>query len=95
MRGWDDFIVEDSSGSLFTVPTVPLIPSLLKPFLLDATRIDFIFDDRVQGKIKWYVTPIVFGGDPILIDNMAWVTLEQHSQLVKWWNEKYRELKAV
>jgi hypothetical protein len=34
----------------------------------------------------------VFGGDPTLGDNVTWVTLTQHTELVQWWNQKYREL---
>ena len=46
----------------------------------------------MRGKIKWYVTPIVFGGNPALKDNIIWVTLAEHTELVQWWNRKYREL---
>jgi hypothetical protein len=95
LHGWHDFIVEDGGGSFFTVPSVPLLKELLRPFSFEAAGNDFVLDNLIQGKIKWYVTPLIFGGDPQLEDNVGWVTLDQHIQLVKWWNEKYRELKAV
>jgi hypothetical protein len=93
LRGWDDFIVEDSGGRLFTVPTVPILRDHLSPLRFEDTRGDLVPDDRLTGKIKWYVTPIALGGDPKPGNNMIWVTLDQHTQLVKWWNGKYRELR--
>lgn len=94
LLSWNDFIVADSNGRLFTVPTVPLVNTLVRPFELELAQNQFIFDERVHGRIKWYVTPLVFGGDPQLEENIAWLKLDQHVQLVKWWNEKYRELQA-
>ena len=32
-------------------------------------------DERFEGKIKWYINPIGFGGDPKAEDNITWVTL--------------------
>jgi hypothetical protein len=92
LSGWDDFIVEDDGGALFTVPTVPILRAHLSPFRVEDTQGDLVPDDRLMGKIKWYVTPIALGGDPKPGNNMIWVTLDQHTQLVKWWNGKYREL---
>jgi hypothetical protein len=43
--------------------------------------------------VKWYTKPVVFGGDPLDQENTIWVTLEEHVQLVKWWNDRYQELK--
>jgi hypothetical protein len=91
LRGWDDFIVEDTAGARFTVPTVPLLPRYLKPFGAATTQSDAAPDDPTKGRIKWNITPIIFGGDPKLGDNVRWVTLDEHAQLVKWWNTKYRE----
>jgi hypothetical protein len=31
MKGWDDLVVSDSSGQLFTNPAVPMIPAYLAP----------------------------------------------------------------
>ena len=92
LRSWDDFIVEDSAGARFVVPTVPLGLDNLRSFSL-AEQPKLEPDERLRGRIKWYVTPIVFGGDPNIGDNVTWVTLEQHTKLVTWWNEKYRELR--
>src|SRR5919197_1707740 len=88
LRGWDDFIVEDATGARFTVPTVPLLPRYLKPFSAAGDQGTLSPDDRVRGRIKWYTKPIIFGGDPKLSDNVIWVTLDEHTQLVKWWNAK-------
>ena len=63
--GWDDFILKDHSGHLFRVPTVPLLQKYIDEFdwILDASRLTP--DARFSGKIKWYTTPVVFGGDPL------------------------------
>ena len=90
----DDFIVTDSHSSAFTVPTVPLNEQHLKPFHQDFRRVELTQDSRTAGKIKWYLNPIVFGGDPQLDSNIQWVNVGQHTALVKWWNQKYREIKA-
>ena len=93
IAGWDDFIVRDSSGRTYRVPTVPLDPDLLTPFDLPDDPATLQTDVRFTGKIKWYVKPIVFGGDPDIGDNLTWVTHEQHAPLVAWWNQQYRALK--
>jgi hypothetical protein len=49
-------------------------------------------DRRFTGKIKWYTQPIVFGGDPSSEENMIWVDIQKHQELVKWWNRKYTEV---
>jgi hypothetical protein len=92
LRGWDDLIVRDPAGALFTVPTVPLLPSDLEPFQLPESSTALERDPRFTGRIKWYVTPIVFGGDPGAGENLIWVDHERHSQLVRWWNDQYRQL---
>jgi len=38
LRGWDDFLVRDENGRVFTVPTVPLDAGLLAPFQLPPCR---------------------------------------------------------
>lgn len=92
LLGWDDFILHHQSGELVTVPTVPLDPKYLAPmrFTFDARRLQP--DHRFTGKIKWYVKPIVFGGDAVAGDNITWITLEQHIELVKWWNKLYKSM---
>jgi hypothetical protein len=53
---------------------------------------ELIPDERFTDRIKWYTTPIVFGGDPNLGENVTWVTHDQHVKLVGWWNKQYRDL---
>lgn len=89
LKGWDDFIVSSIDGHLFTVPTVPLVQKYMEPFSLPAPlRLDA--DQRFTGKIKWYVKPIVFGGDATAKENLTWLSHEQHAQAVVWWNEQFR-----
>ena len=92
IAGWDDFIVRDSSSRTYRVPTVPLDPNRLTPFDLPDEPATLQPDARFIGKIKWYVKPIVFGGDPNIGDNLIWINHEQHAQLVVWWNQQYRTL---
>jgi len=93
LKGWDDFIVEDSTGARFTVPTVPLLHEHVEPFAPPKIPLRPEPDAKLTGRIKWYITPIVFGGDPKLGDTVTWITLEQHTQLVTWWNKKYHDVK--
>jgi hypothetical protein len=92
--GWDDFIVKNNHGILFTVPTVPLSTVHLRPLEKDLNPADLVADEGKVGQIKWYTKPVCFGGDPSLGPNLQWVSLELHTQLVKWWNQKYRQLIA-
>ena len=94
LRSWADFILRDSSGSTYTAPTVPAGAEHLSPYALPTRGSTISPDDRVRGKIKWYVQPIVFGGDPKLGKNVIWVTHEQHAEIVRWWNNTYRSLKS-
>lgn len=90
---WDDFILRDEKGGYFTVPTVPLAAEFLRPF---STKIDHSIiraDAGYAGKIKWYKQPIVLGGDPRAGENMVWVPIEAHIEMVKWWNKVYRDVK--
>ena len=61
--GWDDFLLTDGTGAFFTVPTVPLDPQYLsrRAFTSDPKQLQP--DERLRGKVKWYVQPLVFGGD--------------------------------
>ena len=92
LRSWDDFIVRDSGGHTYSVPTVPVDKQYLEPFALPSAATSLNSDKRFSGRIKWYVKPLVFGGDPSASDNLTWVTHEQHGKLVQHWNEKYRSL---
>lgn len=92
LRSWDDFIVSDPHGRTFSIPTVPFDVRYAQPIALpDARRLRL--DESFVGKVKWYVMPLVFGGDPRSKENLAWVSHTDHRQLVVWWNAKYRELK--
>ena len=93
LRGWDDLIVRDSAGRIYCVPTVPAVPKCLSPlhsFPKSAT--DLKPDERFRNVVKWYVTPIAFGGDPNIGSNVIWVSHEQHAQLVRFWNDRYRSV---
>lgn len=94
LRGWDDFIVRDAAGGVFTVPSVPCISQHLAPFRMPPRGAILARDERFVGRIRWYVKPIVFGGDPSRGENLMWVSHDQHVQLVRWWNEQYRSLTA-
>jgi hypothetical protein len=92
LRGWDDFIVRDERGNTFSVPTVPLDARYLSPFSLPKEP-QLKTDSRFSGKIKWYVKPLVFGGDLHAGENVIWISQEQHAQIVRWWNALYRSTK--
>lgn len=93
LRGWDDFILRDVDGHTHLVPTIPIDTKFVRPFVIPEETRTLKSDERYQGKIKWYLKPIVFGGDANLGENLIWVDHEQHAQLVKWWNDRYRSLK--
>lgn len=95
LMGWDDFILRDASGQLFTAPTVPLLRGHLRPLTSRVDPAKVRPDARFTDRIKWYVQPILFGGDPDSQQNMTWLSLDQHSEAVKWWNNKYRELQSI
>ena len=90
LRGWDDFIVRDGSGALFTVPTIPCDAKHLTPHHPDAASPTLLSDAQVTGRIKWYVKPIAICGEPSAGPNLAWVTHDKHAQLVRWWNDQLR-----
>jgi hypothetical protein len=94
LRGWDDFILRDSGEKTYSVPTVPSDPKYVSPFQLREVDPSLRPDPRFSGRIKWYVKPIAFGGDPSIGTNLTWVSHEQHAQLVRWWNDQYRSLKG-
>lgn len=94
LRGWDDFILRSAMGRHHLVPTVPLDAQYLSEFALPEASAALEADPRFSGKIKWYVKPIIFGGDPKEGENLSWVSHDQHAQLVQWWNNMYRDIKA-
>ena len=48
--GWDDFIVRDLSGAVFTVPTVPLDREHLKPFDLPLAGVTFEPENETRNR---------------------------------------------
>jgi hypothetical protein len=93
LRGWDEFIVIGPTGEALSLPTVPLEARSAEPFALPSA-FTLTEDQRYRGRIKWYVKPLVFGGDPQDDANLTWVNHEQHAQLVRWWNHEYKVLMA-
>jgi hypothetical protein len=92
---WDDFILENQARERFTVPAVPLDPGYLKRLEVPLSPEKLTADTRFTGKIKWYIKPLIFGGDAKAQENMTWITHPDHQAAVKWWNEKYQELKRA
>ena len=89
LRGWDDLIVRDSDNRTFSVPAVPLVSKYLEPFSPPTEQEQLESDSRFAGKIKWYVQPLVFGGD-IGPMNTIWVDDGGHAELVGFWNRTYQ-----
>ena len=90
---WDSFLLEDNQGGHFQIPTVPLDKEYLAPYNEEVDPDQLKPDPEYTGKIKWYIKPVVFGGDPEIAENINWICIEQHQELVRWWNDKYLELK--
>ena len=91
LKGWDDFILCNRQRQYFSVPTLPLEPAGLAPFRFPAESVRLESDGSLSGKIKWYVKPIRFGGNPTAKENMAWLSQDEHVQAVKWWNKFYHD----
>jgi hypothetical protein len=91
LLGWDDFLVKDKYGDSIRVPTLPCVSAHLTTFHLPSVVDELIADDQFSGKIKWYVKPLVFGGDAGIGENLIWITHDKHQELVLWWNTRYRE----
>ena len=94
LRGWDDLIVRDCVGLAYTVPCVPMDSESLLRYVLPEAESSLVPDERFLGKLKWYVQPFVFGGDPNLEKNVIWVNHEQHAQAIKSWNDLYRSVRS-
>jgi hypothetical protein len=88
------FVVRNDSDQTYSIPTVPVDTRYLSPISVPGEESALDFDARFSGKIKSYVKPIVFGGDPNVGDNLVWLSHEAHVRFVKFWNEKYRGLKS-
>ena len=92
LRSWDDFIVRGADGTFWTLPTVPARPANLRQSAFDIDLSVLRPAPKSQGRVKWYIQPIVFGGDPSSPQNITWLSLDQHVDAVNWWNTKYDEL---
>jgi hypothetical protein len=92
--GWDDFLVKDfKTEKIYSIPTVPIADQHKQEWLIEIDHKMLKADPRFQGKVKWYVKPIVFGGNPSAGENMIWISHEDHVQLVNYWNKVYSEVK--
>ncbi len=92
LKSWDDFILRDAKNHFFTVPTVPIAAQHIQPFAFDVAPSKLRADQRFIDKIRWFVKPLVFGGDPREDSNTTWITVDEHVEVVKWWNQMYRDL---
>jgi hypothetical protein len=91
--GWDDFLVLDQrEQKVFRVPTIPARLEERSEWdeQIDPEALEK--DERYKGKIKWYVKPIIFGGDPNPGENLIWIDHQQHPELVRYWNQMYTEV---
>ena len=71
LRSWGAFIVRNSSSQTYSVPTVAPERLHLLSFALPKDRFAFQPDERFNGKIKFYVQPIRFGGSPEIGENIT------------------------
>ncbi|KXI29138.1 hypothetical protein [Paraglaciecola hydrolytica] len=93
LRGWDDLIVISPTGVMCSLPTIPIDPKMIVPFFFPED-LSLESDERFTGKVKWYLKPLIFGGNPQDEENLTWVSHEQHAELVVWWNNQYKIIKA-
>lgn len=93
MRGWDDLLIRGADGESFSVPMLPMSQSLIARCSISGHE-DLEPDPGVEGRYRWYVKPLLFGGDPACSSNITWVDQKQHRDLVLWWNQKYLELRG-
>jgi hypothetical protein len=94
LKFWDDFILCDTEGRYYTVPTVPLTREDLRVYAFPSESLTLRPDPKLAGKIKWYVQPLVFGGSASATDNLAWISHAQHFEAVVYWNKLFRDLKG-
>ena len=91
--GWDDFLLL-KEGRLFRCPTVPAGLEYVEEFDQANMPAELQPDPKIKQKIKWYLKPVIFGGNPDDENNIEWVDYSEHKKLVKWWNRKYKEIMA-
>jgi hypothetical protein len=92
ISGWDDFIIKNREGEQYRVPIVPLVQKYLEKQEQAKENREIEADARFAGRIKWYIKPVIFGGDPNSEENMTWIDLKTHQEYVKWWNNLYQDV---
>lgn len=94
LRGWDEFIVIDTHGAMLTIPTVPLDLRYAAAFALPE-QLALEPEARFEGRIKWYLKPLAFGGDAADEANLVWITHDNHAEIVRWWNQQVRTTQDI
>jgi hypothetical protein len=90
--GWDDFLLKQNN-SYYTIPTVPIDFKYLSEFDFNLNIDELKNDKNITDKIKWYIKPLIFGGDPKLGENIQFIDLGTHAELIAFWNKTYCSLK--
>ena len=94
LKFWDDFILCNTDGRYYTVPTVPLSREEVQAYAFPSESLKLRTDPKFAGKIKWYVQPLVFGGSASAAENLAWISHDQHVEAVVYWNKLFRDLRG-
>ncbi|MGE9293812.1 MAG: hypothetical protein ACQKBW_09385 [Puniceicoccales bacterium] len=95
LAAWDNFIVrEDKTGKVYKVLTLPMRPEYREPCDIDLADAEFKLDRdaRYYQKVKWYIDPVVFGGDPEPGENMVWLPHKEHVEAVLYWNNIFENM---
>jgi hypothetical protein len=50
---------------------------------------------RPKGAELFFVTPVILGGSPSALDNIAYLDRRQHIAAVRFWNKKISELRKA
>ena len=73
----------------------PLSDRSEKPFSFQDSPPKLISDVSVRGKIQWHFIPLAFGRSPTAERNPIWIKLEEHIEVVQWWNELNRRRNGI
>jgi hypothetical protein len=74
---------------VFRVPTIPIAAKEKSEWPHEIEPAELKPDGRLAGKVKWYVKPVVFGGDANPGTNLIRISHQDHIQGVKYWNQVY------
>ena len=85
LRSYEEFILRDQAGQFFAVPVVPLGRDWLTPAVFEFDRTKLRRDEPLEGKIKVLPRSGANGSEPSV--GLRWVSLPEHTELVRWWNE--------